>query len=95
VRYSEAAVPLCLYDREEDHLEADAMLPSFLVNNKTFAINPNELRKGKKQMKVTGDLTCEEKLETEFTFFKPRIQICTLHETPNAFDDSQPVRKQF
>jgi hypothetical protein len=52
-----------------------------------------ELRKGKRQMKLFSDEKCEAQLDNGDSFFDHTSQVCTMHEpkTDTVSGDSVPV----
>ncbi len=93
VKYSRFTVPVCLPSGEQhvDYLGVEARLASFMVDPKRLGLN-TELRKSDRAMLCLNDEACTNKLDNEDSRFNATTQMCSLHETPNAGQDAQPVR---
>jgi hypothetical protein len=78
-------------EQHVDYLGVEARLASFMVDPKRLGLN-TELRKSDRAMLCLNDEACTNKLDNEDSRFNATTQMCSLHETPNAGQDAQPVR---
>jgi hypothetical protein len=78
-----------------DFLALEATHASFMVDPETLTVNENEPRKSDRFMLTLTDEACLNRLNSTEVRFEPTIQICSLHETPKATLDSQPVNVSF